>query len=68
MAQTSPIEDAYIDGIIKASGVYNPDLNRTQGVKLRELIKKMRDRMEDNTALNAKFDYVAPNNDGILNL
>jgi hypothetical protein len=48
MPQIPPITDAYIDEIIKASDVYNPTLNKTQGVKLRELIKLMRDRSGEN--------------------
>lgn len=40
------IEDAYIDEIIKSAGSYNPSLTTTQGVKLRELIKLIRDRIE----------------------
>jgi len=43
MPQIPPITDAYIDEIIKAPDAYNPTLNKTQGVKLRELIKKLRD-------------------------
>lgn len=43
MAQIPPITDAYIDEIVKATDAYNPTLNETQGVKLRELIKKLRD-------------------------
>jgi hypothetical protein len=46
MSQLPPITDAYIDEIIKAPDAYNPSLNKTQGVKLRELIKKMRDFMQ----------------------
>lgn len=50
MAQIPPIGDAYIDEIIKAVDPYDPSLNKTQGVKLRELIKLMRDRMEQGVA------------------
>ena len=46
MAQIPPITDAYIDEIVKAPDAYNPTLNKTQGVKLRELLKLMRDRLE----------------------
>jgi|GEM_PF-4076147 len=46
MAQIPSIDDTYIDSIIKSAGAYNPALNKTQGVKLRELVKLMRDRME----------------------
>ncbi|WP_145861293.1 hypothetical protein [Pedobacter suwonensis] len=49
MAQTPPITDAYIDEIIKAPDAYNPTLNKTQGVKLRELIKLMRDKMDQSS-------------------
>ncbi|WP_293787277.1 hypothetical protein [uncultured Pedobacter sp.] len=48
MPQIPPITDAYIDEIIKAPDAYNPTLNKTQGVKLRELIKLMRDRSGEN--------------------
>lgn len=44
-----PIDDSYIDAIIKSDGPYNPALNRTQGVKLRELMKRFRDYFEEQT-------------------
>lgn len=50
MAQIPPIDDAYIDSIIKSAEAYTPGLNKTQGVKLRELIKLMRDRAEQQSA------------------
>ncbi|MDN5288966.1 MAG: hypothetical protein JWR38_5240 [Mucilaginibacter sp.] len=50
MAQIPPIEDTYIDDIIKTQGVYNPNLNKTQGIKLRELVKLLRDRLEQEAA------------------
>lgn len=46
MPEIQPIDDSYIDGVIKAAGAYNPNLSKTQGVRLRELIKLMRDRFE----------------------
>lgn len=46
MAQIPPITDAYIDEIVKAPDAYNPTLNKTQGVKLRELLKLMRDKIQ----------------------
>lgn len=46
MAQIPPIEDGYIDGVIKSHAPYDPDLDQTQGVKMRELVKLMRDRLE----------------------
>lgn len=46
MALIPFIDDAYVDSIIKSAGAYNPTLIKTQGVKLRELFKLMRDRME----------------------
>ena len=53
MAQIPPIDDAYIDYIIKSAEAYNPSLDKTQGVKLRELIKKLRDRFEqENSHIN----------------
>ncbi|MDN5288963.1 MAG: hypothetical protein JWR38_5237 [Mucilaginibacter sp.] len=50
MAEIPPIGDTYIDDIIKAQDVYNPGLNKRQGVKLRELIKLLRDRLEQGIA------------------
>jgi hypothetical protein len=50
MAQIPPIDDSYIDDIIKAQDVYNPGLNKTQGVKLRALVKLLRDRLEQEAA------------------
>jgi hypothetical protein len=63
MAQTPPITDAYIDEIIKASDAYNPTLNKTQGVKLRELIKLMRDIIAEQKAsiFTAVLDFEADN-------
>lgn len=52
MSQLPPITDAYIDEIIKAPDAYNPTLNKTQGVKLRELLKLMRDQSEQQSAGN----------------
>lgn len=46
MPHIPPITDAYIDEIIKAPDAYNPTLNKTQGVKLRELIKLFRDKLD----------------------
>lgn len=46
MSEIQPINDAYIDSIIKAADTYNPNLSKTQGTQLRELIKLMRDRFE----------------------
>jgi len=46
MPEIEKIEDAYIDDVIKSSAIYNPNLDVTQGVRLRELIKLLRDRLE----------------------
>lgn len=46
MPEIQKIDDAYIDAVIKATEVYNPNLDVTQGARLRELIKLMRDQME----------------------
>lgn len=46
MPEIEKIEDAYIDDVIKSSAVYNPNLDVTQGVRLRELVKLLRDRSE----------------------
>jgi len=48
MSNIPPITNAYIDEIIKANDAYNPTLNKTQGVKLRELLKLIRDRSGEN--------------------
>ncbi|WP_199117324.1 hypothetical protein, partial [Pedobacter sp. ASV28] len=46
MPQIPPISDAYIDEIIKSAGPYVESINKTQGIKLRELIKVLRDYFE----------------------
>lgn len=46
MAQIPPILDEYIDDVIKSSGDYVATKNKTQGIKLRELVKKLRDYFE----------------------
>ncbi|MCX2484527.1 hypothetical protein [Pedobacter sp. MR2016-24] len=62
MAQIPPIEDAYIDSIIKSGGAYQPSLTKTQGVKLRELMKLLRDRFEQEiTTLPAIIGVKAQN-------
>lgn len=62
MEQIPPIEDAYIDSIIKSGGAYQPSLTKTQGVKLRELMKLFRDRFEQEmTALPAIIGVKAQN-------
>lgn len=58
MAQIPFIEDAYIDEIIKSAGTYDPSLNTTQGVKLRELIKQIRDRIEQGGPANESDAYL----------
>ncbi|ALL07640.1 hypothetical protein AQ505_20395 [Pedobacter sp. PACM 27299] len=50
MSEIPFIDDQYIDQTIKSAGVYNPALNKTQGVKLRELIKRLRDRIEESNS------------------
>jgi len=47
MPATTPITDEYIDSIIISQGPYDPNLNKTQGVQLRELIKTLRDNLQD---------------------
>ncbi|WP_293304714.1 hypothetical protein [Pedobacter sp. UBA5917] len=47
MPQIEPIDDNYIDEVIKSAEPYNQAINKTQGVKLRELIKKLRDYFEE---------------------
>lgn len=59
MAQIPPIEDSYIDDVIK-SAPYDPGLNKTQGIKLRELIKLMRDQMsQSNAQINDQHDTLS---------
>lgn len=50
MSEIPFIDDQYIDQTIKSAGAYNPALNKTQGVKLRELIKRLRDRIEESNS------------------
>ncbi|SDE67141.1 Lysophospholipase L1 [Mucilaginibacter pineti] len=40
------IDDFYIDDVIKSTGPFNAALNKTQGVKLRELVKLLRDGLQ----------------------
>lgn len=59
MANIPPIEDAYIDSIIKSAGAYQPSLLKTQGVKLRELLKLFRDRFEQEvTTINENEQHL----------
>ncbi|HEY0177793.1 MAG TPA: hypothetical protein VGC08_15530 [Pedobacter sp.] len=44
------IDDAYIDDIIKAADPYDPALNKTQGVKMRELRDYIKDSNSQFTA------------------
>jgi hypothetical protein len=46
MSNIPPIEDGYIDDVIKSSGPLKPNLNKTQGIELRALVKLLRDRLE----------------------
>lgn len=46
MSNIPPIEDGCIDSVIKSSGPLKPNLNKTQGVELRALVKLLRDRLE----------------------
>ncbi|GAA3971252.1 hypothetical protein GCM10022246_24680 [Pedobacter ginsengiterrae] len=77
MPQIQPIDDAYVNEVIKTAGPYNPALNRTQGIKMRELIKLLRDRFEQeisssNTLLQNRLEknqangYAGLDNDGKL--
>ncbi|SDE67114.1 Pectate lyase superfamily protein [Mucilaginibacter pineti] len=40
------IDDSYIDDVIKSAGPFNSALDKTQGVKLRELVKLLRDGLQ----------------------
>lgn len=59
MAQIKEIEDSFIDEVIKAT-VYNPEItDKTQGSKLRELFKLMRDQMsQSNQEINAQHSLL----------
>jgi hypothetical protein len=46
MSEIGPVNDNYIDSIIKANAVSNPNVTRTLGVGLRQLVKLLRDRSE----------------------
>ncbi|MDB4922072.1 hypothetical protein [Mucilaginibacter sp.] len=61
---TGPITDAYIDSIINANDPYNPNLNKTQGVQLRALVKLLRDSLEQQIADSAAL--LAPLNSPAL--
>jgi hypothetical protein len=50
MSNIPPIEDAYIDSVIKSSGPLKPNLNKTQGIELRAMVKLLRDRLESEIA------------------
>ncbi|AOM75994.1 hypothetical protein [Pedobacter steynii] len=64
MADISAITDVYIDEIIQATATYNPALKETQGIKLRELIKRLRDHAEQ-ASLHRFFTYTTSGN-GVL--
>jgi lysophospholipase L1-like esterase len=46
MAEIDPIQDDFIDGIIKDNQAGTPDPHRTSGEGMRQLFKKLRDRFE----------------------
>jgi len=50
---TAPVTDDYIDSVINANEAYNPNLNKTQGVQLRALVKALRDSLEQEIADSA---------------
>ncbi|MCJ0743120.1 hypothetical protein [Pedobacter montanisoli] len=52
MAQIPPITDSYIDEIIKSQGAYIEGINKTQGIKLRELIKRLNNYFEQEIPKN----------------
>ena len=52
MAQIPPITDSYIDEIIKSQGAYIEGVNKTQGIKLRELIKRLNNYFEQEIPKN----------------
>jgi len=41
MARTPDIDENYINEVIKATEAYDPAINKTQGIKLRELVNKI---------------------------
>ena len=52
MPDIGPIQDSYIDSVIKSNQVSNPDTSKTQGADLRQLIKDIRDHFEQEIASN----------------
>lgn len=50
MSNIPPIQDTYIDNVIKSAGPLKPNLNKTQGIELRALVKLLRDRLESEIA------------------
>ncbi|GAA3971227.1 hypothetical protein GCM10022246_24650 [Pedobacter ginsengiterrae] len=50
MPENLPIDDAYIDQVIKANEPYDPNEEKTQGIKLRELVKRIRNRIDNQEA------------------
>lgn len=57
MGQIPRIEDAYIDSVIKSAGAYQPSVIKTQGIKLRELMKLLRDRFEQEISISTDNYY-----------
>lgn len=69
MPENLPIDDAYIDQVIKANEPYDPNEERTQGVKLRELVKRIRNRIDNQEAGSGvgKLFVYTTSGDGIRN-
>ena len=70
MPENLPIDDAYIDQVIKANEPYDPNLERTQGIKMRELVKRLRDRIAEQgngSGIGKLFVYTT-SGDGIKNI
>lgn len=59
MSNIPPIEDSYIDSVIKSTGPLKPGLNKTQGLEMRALIKLLRNRLESEIAENYSANQAA---------
>jgi hypothetical protein len=61
MAPLPPVDDTYIDTLIRSSGPSNPAINRTQGADLRLLLKVLRNYLlqEISTGDSGKVDKAA---------
>jgi len=64
MAAQDQLTDAYIDEVIKANEPYDPGVEQTQGIKMRELIKSMRNLLVPvDFFVNGKINPIYLNNE-----